>query len=259
MEGEAYEHTSASIAAGLANSKVALPASATGDGVVLADLPALPQTQGKVPVVVFLHGSSGINPNLGFDQWQQWLAEEGVASFIFDGMQLENRITYKSPVDKAVYEKIHALRGSEIDIAIKALQETPWADMDRLILAGTSEGAVSVARYDGDAFAGKIIYAWSCEDNYFVEHHHTSNKAVPVLNLISSNDRYYSHENTFLGNADATGNCQLTFGEERKDVQVLLIPNAPHTLINLPAARSATLGFIESVLDQESKHSALAQ
>ena len=157
ISGEAHVHTDASIAAGLAHSKVALPASLTGKDILLADFPALAHTHGKAPVVVFLHGSSGINPKLGFDQWQEWLAKEGIASFIFDGMQLDNRLTYTSPVDKDIYEKIHALRASEIDIVLQALQKTTWADMERLFLAGTSEGAVAVARYDGDAFAGKLI------------------------------------------------------------------------------------------------------
>lgn len=259
VQGQAHQHTEASIAAGLANAKIALPASITGGDVFYDDFAKRPNVSGKVPVVIFLHGSSGLNPKLGFDEWQQWLAKEGIASFFFDGMQLENRITYQSPVDKAVYEKIHALRVSEIDIAVKALKDSGFADMDKLFLAGTSEGAVAVARYDGDAFVGKLIYSWSCENNYFVEDHRTSQKALPVLNIVSNADKYFSTANAYLGNAQASGHCLTALGEDRSDVQVVLIPNAPHTLINLPAARSATLGFIESVLDAGETHSALQQ
>lgn len=259
VQGQAHQHTDASIAAGLANAKIALPASIAGGEVFYDDFAKRPNVSGKAPVVIFLHGSSGLNPKLGFDQWQQWLAQEGVASFFFDGMQLEDRLSYKSPVDKAVYEKIHALRASEIDIAVNALKDSGFADMDKLFLAGTSEGAVAVARYDGDAFVGKLIYSWSCEDNYFVQNHQTSQKALPVLNIVSSADKYFSTANEYLGNSEASGHCLTALGEDRKDVQVVLIPNAPHTLINLPAARSATLGFIESVLDQGGTHSALQQ
>ncbi|MDO5090115.1 MAG: hypothetical protein Q4D61_01080 [Cardiobacteriaceae bacterium] len=257
VEGHAHQHTDASIAAGLANAKIALPASITGGETVYTDFDKRPATSGKVPVVIFLHGSSGLNPKLGFDQWQQWLAREGVASFFFDGMQLDDRLSYKSPVDKTVYEKIHALRASEIDIALNALKDSGFADMDKLFLAGTSEGAVAVARYDGDAFIGKLIYSWSCEDNYFVQTHQTSQKALPVLNIVSNADKYFSTANDYLGNSDASGHCLAALGETRHDVQIILIPNAPHTLINLPAARSATLGFLESVLDQNESNSAL--
>jgi hypothetical protein len=62
-------------------------------------------------------------------------------------MSLPDRIVYKSPLGKDVYKKIHALRSSEINLALKALGSMPWADMNRLVLAGTSEGATSVARY----------------------------------------------------------------------------------------------------------------
>lgn len=257
ISGSAHKHDEASSKAGIAQAKVALPARITGSAPVFANFSELPATQGKVPVVVFLHGSSGINPKLGFDQWQQWLAKEGIASFMFDGMQLPDRLTYKSPVDKDTYEKIHALRASEIGIALQALQQTAWADTSRLFLAGTSEGAVAVARYDGEAFVGKMIYSWSCENNYFVSDHQTSTKPLPVLNIVSSTDKYYSQANPFLGNEQATGNCQAAFGDAQDHVQVILLPGAPHTLINLPAARSATLGFIESVLDSEQTHTAL--
>ena len=248
-QGSAYVHTRESIAAGLARSRVALPASLTGKDVILADFPDLPSSSGQAPVVVFLHGSSGLNPQLGYEEWQLWLARQGIASFMFDGMQLENRLTYQSPADKDVYEKIHALRASEIGIALDALGQCAWADKRKLFLAGTSEGGVAAARYDGDAFMAKMIYSWSCEDNYFVEVHRTSTKPIPLLNIMSSTDKYYSQANPFLGNAQATGNCQATFGGAQEHVQVVLLPDAPHTLINLPAARSATLGFIAGVLN----------
>ena len=53
-QGSAYVHTRESIAAGLARSRVALPASLTGKGVILADFPDLPPSSGQAPVVVFL-------------------------------------------------------------------------------------------------------------------------------------------------------------------------------------------------------------
>lgn len=252
VTGSADQHTADSIAQGTAKAEVALPASVTASGKVyvgsFAELPAF--ESGNVPTVVFLHGSSGINPKLGYDKWQKWLAEQGIASFMFDGMQLADRIKYSSPVDKAVYEQVHRLRGSEIDIALDVLKDASWADPSQLILAGTSEGAVSVARYDGDAFIGKIIYSWSCEDNYFVEAHQTSQKSIPVLNIMSAKDKYFSDKNDYLGLDDAKGHCGDAFGEEQPDnVEVVLIPDAPHTLFNLPAAQSATLGFIEKILN----------
>ena len=55
-------------------------------------------------------------------------------------------------------------------------------------------------------------------------------------------------KNSYLGNENATGNCAATYGD-KKNAIVLLLPNAPHTLINLPAARFATVSFIKSILE----------
>jgi hypothetical protein len=55
--------------------------------------------------------------------------------------------------------------------------------MGRLILAGTSEGAVPVARHAGGEFAARMLYAWSCELNYFVkEPRNAFEPDKPVLN-----------------------------------------------------------------------------
>ncbi len=249
-KGSTAEHTEESFSKGLANADVALPSILTGDTVYFGKYSDLPgDLTEKTPLVIFLHGSSGINPKLGFDQWQTWLAEPGFASIIFDGMQLEDRLKYKSPVDKAIYEQIHSLRASEIDYVLGQMQQLEWVDRENIILAGTSEGAISVARNDNDAFAGRIIYSWSCEDNYFVDSHNTAVKSgQPILNIISAKDKYFSLKNEFIGNDAATGNCAGALAEN-ESAEVLLIPDAPHTLINLPAARSATLGWLNKVIN----------
>ncbi|WP_072577058.1 alpha/beta hydrolase [Suttonella ornithocola] len=250
VTGEAYQHTEASIQAGISNAQVALPTSLNHGKIYQGKFADLPKIEGKAPVVIFLHGSAGIDPKYGYDHWQKWLAAHGIASFIFDSLQLENRLRYQSPADKEIYEKVHQLRSSEIGIALDALKKTSWAETNKLFLAGNAEGAIAVARYDGDAFLGKLIYSWSCEDNYYVKHHNTSLKPTPVLNIIADADKYFSQKNDFIGNTSATGNCAATFSTaENADVfQVVLIPNAPHNVLNLPAARSATLGFIEDIL-----------
>jgi hypothetical protein len=128
------------------------------------------------------------------------------------------------------------------------LRSTDWADSSRMVLAGTSEGAVAVARYAGAEFAGRIIYSWSCEDNYFVEKHDTAVlPQQPMLNVISATDPFFSPSNSWLGNSGAKGHCGTAL-KEHKAASVVLIPGAPHTLINLAPARHATAGFLRDVL-----------
>lgn len=249
VKGSAWVHTTSSLLGSALQADVVLPAEATGSGLYsgkLKDVPALLRGK-RVPVVVFMHGSSGLALK-AIGEWQQWLARQGIASVAPDSFALPDHVTYKSPISKGDYERIHALRASEIAPTLQALQSQSWADLGKLVLAGTSEGAVPVARYGGTEFAAKILFAWSCEANYFVdEPRNAFSKTQPVLNIISQTDPFFSPGNAWLGNNTAKGHCADALKENAR-ASVLLIPGAPHTLLNLPAARDATAGFLREVL-----------
>jgi hypothetical protein len=248
VKGSAVSHTAASRAGVMTGAQVALPASLTQSTVFVGKWRDMPSgLNGKVPVVIFLHGSSGLSLK-AIEEWQRWLAEMGVASVAPDSFALPDRLTYKSPVSKSVYEQIHTLRTSEIALAIAALQSAAWADTSRLALAGTSEGAASVARYTGNEFVARMVYAWSCEDNYFVESHRTAIPAdQPFLNVISVVDPFFSSTNAWLDNSKPRGHCGDP-ARGYKKATVVLLGDAPHTLLNLPAARGATADFVRQTL-----------
>jgi dienelactone hydrolase len=242
IKGSAWAHTAESRSLVLANASVALPAAVTGAAVFSGKLSAAPKdVRAKAPVVLFLHGSSGLGL-AAIGEWQAWLAAQGIASIAPDSMGLPGRILYKSPIDKATYEKVHALRQSEVDIVLEALPSLPWADTSRIVLAGTSEGGVPVARHGG-RFAGRMIFSWSCEDNYFVEAHQTHAIAEPVLNVISSVDPFFSPANAWLGNAAAQGHCGAAL-KAHKNATIVLVPGAPHTLLNLPQPRQVVKAWL---------------
>ena len=248
LKGSAYEHTSASAIGVVQRAALVLPASVTGGAPFVGTFGDAPRdARARVPVVVFLHGSSGLALKAIAD-WQLWLASLGVASIAPDSFALPDRVTYTSPVSKEVYERIHALRYTEIELAVAALKTAPWADTSRMVLAGASEGATAVARYRGSEFIGKMIYSWSCEDNYFVQAHGTAIAPdQPVLNVMSSTDIYFSPSNPWLGNPNAKGHCADAL-KGHKAATIVLILGAPHTLLNLPAARHATQGFLSDTL-----------
>lgn len=246
--GSAAVHDAASARAVIDGAQVGLPAAVAGS-VYLGPWRSLPEAASRampVPTVVFLHGSSGLGLK-AIGEWQRWLAEQGVASVAPDSFGLADRLVYGSPVDVATYERIHALRASEIALAVAALKGVPWADASRLLLAGTSEGAVAVARHDGAEFAGRLVFSWSCERNYFVDQPATALAGGrPVLNVMSLTDPYFSAANPWLGNPAPQGHCGSALAANPQAV-IVLLPQAPHTLINLPAARAATLDFVRRV------------
>lgn len=247
FKGSGWSHSPETQALAVAQADVVLPARSTGAGVFTGKFKDLPSLAGsRVPVVLFLHGSSGLGLK-AIGEWQQWLATLGFASVAPDSFALPDHVTYKSPIEKAQYERIHALRASEIGPMLTALKSQGWADPAQLILAGTSEGAVAVARYPGTDFAARLVYSWSCESNYFVQAPQNAfEPGKPVLNIISSTDPFFSPANPWLGNTQAAGHCSAALKDVAR-ASIVLIPGAPHTLLNLPAARDATSGFLASL------------
>ena len=244
IKGDAWVHTPESLAATAQQADVCLPPATVGGTAFCGKFKDIPKQAGTAfPVVVFLHGSSGLGLK-AIGEWQQWLASLGYASVAPDSFTLAGHVTYKSPIDKDAYEKILALRASEIAPTLAALKNQSWADPTHLILAGTSEGSVPVARYTGTEFAARMLFSWSCEANYFVkEPLNAFEPGKPVLNVISATDPFFSRANTWLGNPQAEGHCGAALKDNPR-AAILLVPNAPHTLLNLPAARSATAGFL---------------
>jgi dienelactone hydrolase len=244
IKGDTWMHTSGSLAAAVQQADVCIPGAVTGSTAYFGKFTGIPElSDRKAAVVIFLHGSSGLGLK-AIGEWQQWLCNLGYASIAPDSFALPGRVTYKSPIDKESYEKIHALRASEVPATLNALRSQPWADPSQLILAGTSEGAVAVARYTGSEFIARMLYAWSCESNYFVKQPlNAFEPGKPVLNIISASDPFFSKANAWLGNAEAVGHCGGAL-KDNPQAAVLLVPGAPHTLLNLPAARDATAGFL---------------
>lgn len=242
--GSAWVHTAESLLASAQQADVVLPAKATGGAIFNGKLKDIPKLSGsKVPVVVFMHGSTGLALK-AIGEWQQWLAGLGYASVAPDSFSLPNRVTYKSPIDVDSYERVHALRGLEIAPTVQALKSQTWVDASQLILAGSSEGSVPVAQYTGTEFMARILYAWSCEQNYFVkEPKNAFETGKPVLNIISSTDPFFSKSNSWVGNANPAGHCGAAL-KGNASASVLLIPDAPHTVLGVPAARQATAGFL---------------
>jgi dienelactone hydrolase len=240
-------HSADSLRLLVLEAQVALPPTANGGRAYFGKFKDVPSTAtARVPVVLFMHGSSGLGL-AAIAEWQRWLATQGIASIAPDSFQLAGRLTYKSPVDKAVYERVHAMRASEIVPTLSALGGVAWADAARVALAGTSEGATSVARYTGPGIRGRLLYAWSCEDNYFTAAHRTVlPPEQPVLNVISMTDPFFSQANAWLGNQQARGHCGEAL-KQHKDATVVLMAAAPHTLLMLPAARHATAGFLHDL------------
>lgn len=206
-----------------------------------------PDVIGIAPLVIVMHGSSGVAPAV--KDYQIWLADElGLASVAPDSLAIPDRLTYTSPVDVALYERVHALRLAELDYALKASRDWSWVDRLRIVLAGTSEGAVAVGRYAGKEAAARLIYSWSCERNYFVTAPRLEiGPKEPILNVIAARDPYFSAANPWNKDYVVTGSCAAALKDDPK-AEVMVIDADLHTILNRPEVRERTAQFLRGVL-----------
>ncbi|OHX17392.1 hypothetical protein BI343_12215 [Chromobacterium amazonense] len=225
-----------------------LPAGVCGDAPWQGRLAALPPTRPgqPLPLLLFMHGSSGLNEQtLAFQRWASDTL--GIAALAPDSFARRKRPRYQSPAPVEQYEAVHALRQEEIAMMLAALPRLPWVDSQRLALAGSSEGGVAAARWRGQEFAGRIIYGWSCEDNYFVEKADNGfNADCPLLNLLSDADPFFGRDSQYNRGRQVDGDSQRALAGMPK-ARLVLLPNAPHTLYNLPEARMQATAFLRGL------------
>ena len=249
IKGTTLDSTPDHLAATWDKANLVLPAALAGGQRWQGAPAAAPAIAGKAPLVVLLHGSSGIAPAV--KEFQIWLADTlNLASLAPDSLAIPNRLTYTSPVAVEIYERVHALRIAELEYALAASKAWAWVDRARIVLAGTSEGAVAASRYAGKESAARLIYSWSCEANYFVDRPRSGFGAEePVFNPISARDPYFSAVNPWNKDYSVTGNCASALRGNPNAV-ILVVDADVHTILNRPDVRQATLDFLRNVLKQ---------
>ncbi|WP_316167395.1 MULTISPECIES: hypothetical protein [unclassified Bradyrhizobium] len=246
--GTVLEPSPANLALTWSGANLVLPATLAGGRRWEGRAEDAPDVIGIAPLVIVMHGSSGVAPAV--KEFQAWLADElGVASVAPDSLAIPDRLTYTSPVDVATYEHVHALRLAELENALKASRDWSWVDRLRIVLAGTSEGAVAVGRYAGKDVAARLIFSWSCEDNYFVTAPGLGiGPSEPVLNAISARDPYFSAANPWNKDRAVTGSCAAALKDDAK-AEVMVIDADVHTILNRPEVHERSARFLRGVLD----------
>jgi len=159
----------------------------------------------------------------------------------------EGQLTYSTKADKVLeepdeyrekYEKCYQLRRSELHFIIKRLPL--WVKTHGFFLGGTSEGAMTVARFDdqryGEMICGRFINSFSVEYCYFTPTKEDGELGgqldVPTLNIIGTKDQYFGPEDsvakivaedetTGYGDKDLTGNAYNTF--VRQGIETALV------------------------------------
>ena len=148
-----------------------LAADANGKAVTVAGEFRIAQGTGRLPVVVMMHGSSGVGPNI--EPWSHQFNAMGLSTFVIDGFSGRG-LTAVGP-NQALLGRLNFIL--DIYRALDILAHHPRVDPDRIVLMGFSRGGqaalyASLTRFhklwnkSGVQFAAYIPFYPDCSTSY---------------------------------------------------------------------------------------------
>jgi dienelactone hydrolase len=148
-----------------------LTGDSNGKPVTVAGEFRIAQGSGRLPVVVLMHGSSGVGPNI--EPWTHQFNQMGISTFVIDGFSGRG-LTAVGP-NQALLGRLNLI----VDIyrSLDILAKHPRVDPERIVLMGFSRGGqaalyASLDRFDklwnksGVRFAGYIPFYPDCSTSY---------------------------------------------------------------------------------------------
>jgi dienelactone hydrolase len=169
-----------------------LTGDANGKQVTVAGEFRIAQGSGKLPVVVMMHGSSGVGASI--EPWAHQFNAMGISTFVIDGFSGRG-LTAVGP-NQALLGRLNLI----VDIyrSLEILARHPRVDPDRIVLMGFSRGGqaalyASLDRFNklwnksGVQFAGYIPFYPDCSTTYATD---TDIAARPIRIFHGTPDDY---------------------------------------------------------------------
>jgi len=177
----------------------------------------------KVPVVLYLHGCTGIKEQATL--YRSMLLVQGYAVFMPDSFQRPNRLECKNEgsLEYRVY-----LRLQELKYAAEQIRHLSWVDQKRVVLMGFSEGGNTVDHWKQKGFAAHIIIGSACT---LVGGTPAAPPDVPVLAIVGEHDDY---------RPGLSCTVKRTVGGSKS----IVIPAAHHQVAQYPQTREAIKSFL---------------
>jgi len=184
----------------------------------------------KLPIVVYLHGCTGLSASDA--RWATTLTSAGYAVVLPDSFARSYRLSNCDPKTHlgGAFPAAGGMRQEEIEHALKSLRAVPWADERNLFLMGHSEGGGAVAGWEGGGFKAQIISGNRCQRGLLAP------ASIPVLVIRFLHDPWD-------GNYRRT--CSIRFGG-RESASELLLPGAGHDTSQSSEAQRAVLDFLRA-------------
>ena len=193
------------------------------------------QLEKKYPVVIYLHGCTGITSFHDL-RWGRFISNLGFVVILPDSFARPRRIANCDPKYQrggiGTFPSALIYREQEIAYAINQLKKTSWADMSNIFLMGHSEGANAIAKTNITGFKGVILSSGFCRLGINFEY------GVKGLVINYENDPWHK----------AGGRCQ----QARNDgsLSFLFLNDYLHDSFDTPKVRDAVQDFLKKNLKQ---------
>ncbi|MEE9157243.1 MAG: hypothetical protein V3U60_02495 [Gammaproteobacteria bacterium] len=193
----------------------------------------------QAPVVVFMHGCTGISLPEG--EVEKILTSVGYAVIFPNSFARTLRPTDCDgrSGDWGMFPLVDSYRRAELINAVNHVRGLPWVDQGNVFLGGFGEGAVSTALWGGQVdVAGYIILGWTCtapaELDWLGGLYTPADR--PVLAVVSRNDPRY-------GRRGFQGDCGSQ-SAGRDNVFSHVIDGSVHNVLAYPETTRALLDFL---------------
>ena len=192
----------------------------------------------KYPVVIYLHGCTGITTH--DYQWAKFVSDLGYIVVQPDSLARPNTKVICDPKtttsQKGIAGGIALMqRQQEIRYAMNQIKNSSWADTSNIFLMGHSQGGASTALNKINDFKGLIISGWTC--THPVSGGIKSDKSIPVLAMSFDKDPWYYGK-------DTQGRC-IDQAEGRVKFTQLELNGAYHSTVQEPQAQQAVVKFLK--------------
>ena len=199
---------------------------AGGKSVVVSGLLRIAQGSGRLPVVVMIHGSGGMGPNI--DLWTKEFNEMGVSTFALDGFTGRGLTSVNT--DQALLGRLNMIL--DVYRVLDILAKHPRVDPSRIALMGFSRGGqaalfASLKRFhqswnkSGIEFAAYVPFYPDCMTTYQSD----SDVADRPIRIFHGTPDDYN----------PVARCKAYVERLRgagRNVQLTEYPNAPHAFDN---------------------------
>lgn len=200
----------------------------------------------KYPVVIYLHGCSGLWA--GSIKRMEMLAAAGYAAIAPDSFARNKYPKSCDPVTKTggLYRSTLMMRQQDALNAVTRAKQLAWVDANNVFLLGFSEGGITAAMMRGNTpqqhVNARIIEGWTCHAGWPEYQGLRAPVSEPVMSLVAKHDPWFQ--------ADwARGECGAFMHPDNTSVSIQIKDGSlahQHGLLEAPALQSKVLAFLHT-------------